>query len=258
MKKDELILKMKASNSFEPNCKVWEKIKTESVNINKETIIKYEIPARLQISYKTASLVFSLIFVLIIGGIIMKNYNSDMFIFSSSKAGQASEKETNSGGKVSSTAKALMAQAKLTYYAKDLDSLIKDSPLIVVAQATDSQTEQTFQMADFVFTQLNVKSILKDNGLIGDKISLLQTVADFDPTVAKGSTVLLFLYKYEGPIPGSADAYICQGCYQGNYTITGDKIVPSKDNNAKLSADIQKIQGLDELKAKVDAIQSQK
>jgi hypothetical protein len=51
---------------------------------------------------------------------------------------------------------------------------------------------------------------------------------------------------------------MCVGCYQGNYTITGDKIVPSKDGNAKLTADIQKIQGLDAMKSKVDSIVSKK
>jgi uncharacterized membrane protein len=150
------------------------------------------------------------------------------------------------------------ASACLFYNTENLDSLIEDSQLIVVAQVTAYQTIEEFQKVDFAFTQLIVKKTLKDNGLVGDKIALLQTVADFDPIVEAGSDVLLFLEKYEGPIPGAEGAYVCKGLYQGNYIINGDKIVPTKTENAQLAADIEEVNSLSAMEAKVAAVGAKK
>ena len=114
------------------------------------------------------------------------------------------------------------------------------------------QKRQNFQNVNFETTKLNVQSVLKGDIKDGERISLLQTVSDLDPTVAKGSTVLLFLEKYDGPVPGAEASFVCEGGYQGNYIISDGKISPSKNSDGKLSEDIEKIKNFDALKKKLN------
>lgn len=149
---------------------------------------------------------------------------------------------------------AATATGKLAYGADDLDSLISDSPYIVVAQATGEQSEQKYQDVNFETTKLNVQSVLKGDITAGEQISLLQTVSDNDPIVSKDSTVLLFLEKYNGPVPGAEASFVCKGGYQGNYIVSNGEISPSKNSNKKLSEDIEKIKNLDALKQKIQSM----
>lgn len=176
----------------------------------------------------------------------------------SAKSAAKSNVSGTTMSKVSGVLSTPSGEAKLVYHAKDLKSLIMDSPLIVVAQASEDQSMETFQQAQFVLTKLKVKTILKNNGFTGDEITLLQTFANFDSTVQKDSTIVLFLEKYTGPIPNAENAYVCKGLYQGNYLLEGDKIVPSKKDNVQLAQDIHKIGNLSSLKAAVDAVPIQK
>jgi hypothetical protein len=141
---------------------------------------------------------------------------------------------------------------KVSYYAKDSSELIKDSPVIVVAQVSNHQTQITYQGVDFVKTGVNVKQVLKGANLAGKEITLLQTVCDEDPTVEKGSTVLLFLEAYDGPV--TENAYVCKGLYQGQYKVSGDTFAPVKSGNSDLASDLKSLGNLNSLTSQIQAM----
>jgi hypothetical protein len=147
------------------------------------------------------------------------------------------------------------AHVKISFGAKNLDDLIKNSPLIIVAHVTDSQTQYKYSGVDFVNVQLEVKNVLKGSDFSETKITLLQTVCAEEPIVEKGSTVLLFLHKYIGPV--TDNAYVCVGMYQGQYKLDGDTIQPSKNDNVNLTNDVKTIGNLNSLKNKINLLASE-
>lgn len=109
------------------------------------------------------------------------------------------------------------SSVKISYYASNLEDLIKDSPLIVEAKVTDKNTDITYLGVNFVTTKIDITKMLKGD-ISEHEITLLQTDCKEDPIVEKGSSVLLFLHKYDGPI--TTNAYVCQGLYQGSIKST--------------------------------------
>ena len=142
---------------------------------------------------------------------------------------------------------------KVSYQAEYINDLIKNSQLIIVAHVTNDQSKLAYGDVEFVITRLEVNSILNNTNFPEKEITLLQTVCEKDPTVAKDSTVLLFLEKYDGPV--TDNAYVCTGLYQGQYELKGNTILPSKDGNNNLADDINNIGNLNSLKTKIDTLQ---
>lgn len=141
---------------------------------------------------------------------------------------------------------------KVSYYAKNSSDLTKDSQAVVIAQVTDHQTQLTYQGVDFVKTGVNVKKVLKGSDLAGKEITLLQTVCAEDPTVEKGSTVLLFLDTYDGPV--TENAYVCKGLYQGQYKVSGDTFAPVESGNSGLASDMKSLGNLTSLTSQIQAM----
>ncbi len=138
---------------------------------------------------------------------------------------------------------------KISYYAKSIDDLIQDSPYIVIAKVSDKQSWYRYRGVYFYNTQINVQKVLKGSIPSGKEITLMQTYCEEDTIVEKGSTVLLFLDRYEGPATGNA--YVCQGAYQGQYKIDGKKILPSLDDRLGSVSDFEKFNILDKMETEI-------
>ena len=129
--------------------------------------------------------------------------------------------------------------------------MINESELIITAQVKNEQSELTYSDVDFVKTKVKINEVLKGN-INESEITILQTISKQDPTLKKGSTVLLFLFKYSGPV--TVNAYVCRGLYQGHYILDGDLIKSSKDYNKNLDKEIKEINKIENLKQRINAL----
>lgn len=126
----------------------------------------------------------------------------------------------------------------------NIDILAESTPTVIKCKVSGSNMKFAYDNMNFIKTQVDVKSIYRDNYnlKVGDKITILQSDIDEDPTMSKNDDLVLFIEKYEGPI--ISDAYVIKGCMQGHFNIKGNKIY----SKAKEYSQIYKntIAGIDE------------
>lgn len=126
-----------------------------------------------------------------------------------------------------------------------LSELEKDSSVIVDATVIESEY---FSYDDIPFTlnKMTINKVYKGEFKKGDSINVLETggvinnidyAPEDDKVMKKKDKVILYLYKYEGPIKEEVEKYVISGLYQGKFKYDKDinHITPSEKNKGELA-----------------------
>ena len=95
------------------------------------------------------------------------------------------------------------------------EELIGHSPIAVIGSVISGNKEFKYDGMRFAVTEVRVRDYIRGEG--PESIRILQTRSEEDPYLKKGTEVLLFLHRYEGPIEESV--YVINGLYHGQYEV---------------------------------------
>ena len=94
--------------------------------------------------------------------------------------------------------------------------LVEHSQIVVTATVVSKNNEFIYDDMTFAITEIEVKDCVRGK-LNGKTVKVLQTKAEEDPYLIKGSDMLLFLSPYTGPI--ADNVYVINGLYHGQFSI---------------------------------------
>ena len=120
--------------------------------------------------------------------------------------------------------------------------LVEHSQIVVTATVVSKNNEFIYDDMTFAITEIEVKDCVRGK-LNGKTVKVLQTKAEEDPYLIKGSDMLLFLSPYTGPI--ADNVYVINGLYYGQFSIKDNTLyevqVEKEDMSILKNASLEKV-----------------
>lgn len=146
--------------------------------------------------------------------------------------------------------------AKMSKIYKSIKELKDNAVEIVEVEVLENVKSIEYGKVPFTISKVKVISSLKGEQKSGDEIEILETGGiiggnpiyfDGVPVLQPGTNMVLFLYKYEGPV--AENVYYPLGEYMGKFIIKDDKVEQQAVDEYKLKD--YKVVNLEEFKEKV-------